>query len=205
MKRPVFLLLASLGLSLGGSGCSCGDLHSSDILQRMEVQYKYLPYQENNLFADGRAMRVPPEGTVPKERPVGYPGVATGLVAGALVENVPLPVTADLLGRGKKKFEIVCATCHGLVGNGDSMVADNMPTRLPPSLIALSDKPAGFLYQAITLGYGLMPSFSGEIPVEDRWAVVAYVRALQLSQNAKLTQLPEEDREKVMKEASWPQ
>ena len=197
------MLLATLSAML--SGCTCGDISSNEILQRMEVQKKYLPYKANDLFADGRAMRVPPLGTIARERPVGYPGLTTGTLNGELLENVPLPVTAELLARGHKKFEIVCATCHGLVGNGDSMVADNMPTRLPPSLIALQDKPAGFFYQAITLGYGLMPSFSGEIPIEDRWAVVAYVRALQLSQNLKLTQLAPEEQTQVTKGQSWTQ
>jgi mono/diheme cytochrome c family protein len=197
--------LLLLCLSLAAAGCSCGDTHSSDILQRMETQSKFLPYKSNTLFADERNMRIPPEGTVSRERPLGSRAFMKGLDGDQLVQNIPVPVTPELLGRGKKKFEIVCATCHGLVGNGDSMVADNMPTRLPPSLVALQDKPAGFFYQAITLGYGLMPSFSGEIPIEDRWAVVAYVRALQLSQNAKLSMLPAEDRQKVLEGKSWQQ
>ena len=192
--RRLFLF----ALAIASSGCSCGNFHSSELLQRMESQEKYLPYKANDMFADGRAMRTPVEGTVARENLVGNSAVSKGLVDGKLVENVPLPITPELLARGKKKFEIVCATCHGLVGNGDSMVADNMPTRLPPSLIALSDKPAGFFYQAITLGYGLMPSFSGEIPVEERWAVVAYVRALQKSQNAKPSELSDEDRKSLM-------
>src|SRR5262249_10872226 len=176
---------------LGGlSGCNGGGLRQSDILQRMEVQDKILPYSPNSLFADGRGMRAPPEGTITRDAVVGAPGISTGMVNGELVTRVPVPVTAELLARGRTRFIVVCSNCHGLVGYGDSMAADNMATRLPPSLVALGDRPAGFFYQAITQGYGLMPSFSGEIPIDERWAVVAYVQALQLSQNAPVNSLP---------------
>src|SRR5215475_16191633 len=112
------------------------------------------------------------------------------MVNGELLTQIPIPVTAELLARGRHRFEIVCSTCHGLVGNGDSMVADNMATRLPPSLVALGARPVGFFFKAITEGYGLMPSFAGEVPTDERWAVVAYIRALQLSQNAPVSALP---------------
>jgi mono/diheme cytochrome c family protein len=196
-----FLPLAAAVAVLGG--CTCGDLSSSQILQRMETQEKYLPYRSNDLFADGRSMRTPPEGTIPRERLVGHPDIATGELNGQPVAEIPVPVTQELLVRGRHRYEIVCATCHGLVGNGDSMVADNMATRLPPSLVALTDKPAGFFYKAITLGFGLMPSFAGEIPMDERWAVVAYVRALQLSQNAPVQSLPEDVQRRLREGQTW--
>ena len=195
--------LWTLGLALVFSGCTCGSVHVSELLQRMESQPKYVPYSQNDLFADGRAMRTPPEGTVSREQPAGNFALTRGLVNGQLVTSFPLPVTPELLARGKRKFEIVCATCHGILGNGDSIVADNMATRLPPSLVALQDRSVGFFYQAIALGYGLMPSFAGEIPVEERWAVIAYIRALQLSQNAPMSKLSSEERTKVMEDPSW--
>ena len=185
------------------SGCTCEGMSSSQILQRMEVQEKYLPYGSNDLFADGRAMRTPPEGTISRERLVGHPGITTGRVDGGQVVDVPVPITAELLRRGRHRYEIVCASCHGLVGNGDSMVADNMATRLPPSLIALSERPAGFFYQAITEGYGLMPSFAGEIPMDERWAVVAYVKALQLSQNTPIQTLPDDVQRRLREGQTW--
>ena len=199
MKAFLPLLAAAMTLS----ACTCGDLSSSQILQRMEVQEKYNAYAANDLFADGRAMRTPPEGTVPRERLVGRPDISTGEVNGQPVANVPVPITAELLARGRHRFEIVCAACHGLVGNGDSMVADNMATRLPPSLVALSDRPAGFFYKAITQGYGLMPSFAGEIPMDERWAVVAYVKALQFSQNAPVQALPEDVQRRLREGKTW--
>jgi mono/diheme cytochrome c family protein len=198
-----FVPLAAAALSF--SACTCGGLNSSQILQRMEVQEKYLPYAANDLFADGRSMRTPPDGTVARERLVGHPEITLGEVNGTPVADVPVPMTAELLRRGRHRFEIVCATCHGLVGNGDSMVADNMATRLPPSLVALSDKPAGFFYKAITQGYGLMPSFAGEIPMDERWAVVAYVKALQLSQNTPIQALPQDIQRRLREGQTWTQ
>jgi mono/diheme cytochrome c family protein len=195
--RPLVaaLLVATL------SGCNCAS--ESEFWQRMEVQQRYHPYAPSDLFADGRANRTPPEGTVARERPVGSPGISTGEVNGKLLDNVPVPITAELLARGRHRFEIVCGTCHGLVGNGDSMVADNMATRLPPSLVALGERPAGFFYRAITDGYGLMPSFSGEIPTDERWAVVAYVRALQLSQNTPVNALPADVQRRLREGQTW--
>jgi mono/diheme cytochrome c family protein len=188
------------------SGCTCAGLNSSQILQRMEVQEKYQAYAANDLFADGRSMRTPPEGTVPRERMVGHPFITTGEIAdGGPVVEVPVPITAELLKRGRHRYEIVCSNCHGLVGNGDSMVADNMATRLPPSLVVLTDKPAGFFYKAISQGYGLMPSFAGEIPMDERWAVVAYLKALQLSQNTPIQALPQDVQRRLREGQTWTQ
>lgn len=197
--KPVLFLLG-LGVL---SGCSCAAGRASDVLQRMEVQDKILPYAANPLFADGRGLRTPPEGTISREQVVGAPGITTGMVNGELVTQIPIPVTPELLARGRHRYEIVCSTCHGLVGNGDSMVADNMALRLPPSLVALGFRPAGFFYQAITQGYGLMPAFSGEIPTDERWAVVAYVQALQLSQNAPVSVLPAEVQRRLREGQTW--
>jgi len=94
----------------------------------------------------------------------------------------------------------VCAQCHGLRGDGNSIVAENMALRLPPNLVTLTDKPAGHFYQAITYGYGVMPSFAGEIRVEDRWAVVAYVQALQRSQNIPLAEAPAQVQQELQRQ-----
>jgi hypothetical protein len=188
--------LPLVAAALTASACTCGGLQSSQILQRMETQEKYQPYAANDLFADGRSMRTPPEGTVSRERLVGHPNITAGEIA----DGGPV-----LLKRGRHRYEIVCANCHGLVGNGDSMVADNMATRLPPSLVVLTDKPAGFFYKAITLGYGLMPSFAGEIPMDERWAVVAYLKALQLSQNTPIQALPEDVQRRLREGQTWTQ
>ena len=157
----------------------------SEFLQRMEVQAKYEYYEASDFWADGRAMRVPLAGTVPRERPVGNPGIGTGRANGQLVGNIPVEVDRPLLALGQKKYNIVCSQCHGVLGDGNSIVAENMSLRLPPSLLELQDKPAGHFYAAINEGYGVMPSFSGELDVRERWAVVAYVRALQAARNTR--------------------
>jgi mono/diheme cytochrome c family protein len=157
----------------------------SEFLQRMEVQAKYEYYEASDFWADGRAMRTPPAGTVPRERPVGNPGISTGRANGTMVSNIPVEVDKKLLTLGQKKYNIVCSQCHGVLGDGNSIVAENMALRLPPSLLELQGKPAGHFYAAINEGYGVMPSFSGELDVHERWAVVAYVRALQAARNTR--------------------
>jgi mono/diheme cytochrome c family protein len=127
---------------------------------------------------------------------VGNPGVTTGRVNGQLVAAIPVTVDKHLLQMGQKKYSIVCAQCHGVLGDGNSIVAENMALRLPPSLLELSSRPAGHFFNAITQGYGVMPSFSGELDTQERWAVVAYVRALQAARGTAAGQppLPQENR-----------
>ncbi|HET8540379.1 MAG TPA: cytochrome c [Anaeromyxobacter sp.] len=158
-------------------------------------------YQASEAFADGLAMRHPPAGTVPYRSAID-PVLATGLGAdGRPIAASPVTATAATLARGRARFEIVCATCHGVLGDGESQVALNMALRKPPSLHAFRDVPDGHLYRVVSNGFGLMPSYANELGVEDRWAVVAYVRALQLSQHATLDQLPPEARQRLEKEA----
>jgi mono/diheme cytochrome c family protein len=168
----------------------------SEFLQRMEVQAKYEYYEASDFWADGRAMRTPPAGTVPRERPVGNPGISTGRTNGTMVSNIPVEVDKKLLTLGQKKYNIVCSQCHGVLGDGNSIVAENMGLRLPPSLLDLSDRPVGHFYTAINEGYGVMPSFSGELNTQERWAVVAYVRALQAARGTRAggENLPQENR-----------
>lgn len=192
MKRIILTAAA-----LAATGCIQVD---DTILQRMETQPKYKYYQPSEFFADMRSMREPPFGTIPRERPAGNPALTEGAVNGVLVSQVPIELTPEVLARGKHKFDIVCAQCHGVRGDGNSIVAENMALRLPPSLLELKDRPAGYFYQAITYGYGLMPSFAGEIRPEDRWAVVAYVRALQRSQNVPLAEAPANVQEELKRQ-----
>jgi mono/diheme cytochrome c family protein len=105
-----------------------------------------------------------------------------------------------MLEDGKRRFEIVCAACHGMVGDGNSVVAEKMALIAPPSIHAYADRPVGFFYDLITEGYGLMPSYAAQIPRPQRWAVVAYVRALQRSQNARLQDAPADVQARLLKE-----
>jgi mono/diheme cytochrome c family protein len=171
-------------------------------LERMTEQAKYLPYAPSELFDDGRAMRRPPEGTVPNDRPAGQPALTQGVVSGTYVETIPIPVTLALLRTGQKQFETFCAACHGIAGDGDSQVAQNMTLRRPPSLVdaRVQAFPPGRIYQVIVDGYGLMRSYEENIPHTDRWAIVAYLRALGTSRGVKLDALPPPLRERARKE-----
>ncbi len=157
-------------------------------------------YQTSSEFADGLAMRHPPDGTVPYGSALD-PVVATGVGDdGKPVAASPVEVTAATLARGRNRFDIYCAACHGVLGDGESQVALNMSLRKPPSLHAYRDVGDGYIFRVVTNGFGLMPSYASELSVEDRWAVVGYVRALQLSQHAMVDQLPPGARETLEKE-----
>ncbi|QRK09261.1 cytochrome c [Archangium violaceum] len=183
-------LIPTAGLAL--AGCNV----PSEFLQRMEAQAKYEYYETSEFWADGKAMRTPPEGTIPRERPVGNPGLTTGRVNGTLVSTIPLELNREVLEQGQKHYNIVCSQCHGQLGDGNSVVAENMALRLPPSLLQIANKPDGHFFVAMTEGYGVMPSFAGELNIQERWAVVAYVRALQRARNTQAggQPLPQENR-----------
>jgi mono/diheme cytochrome c family protein len=166
----------------------------------MMSQEKVKTYRESDIFADGISMRPPPAGTVPRERVID-PAIETGRNPDETpVARIPVQLTRELLETGRKRFEITCAACHGLVGDGKSLVARNMSLRKPPSLHDYASRPDGYLFQVISEGFGLMPSYAGELEVEERWAVVAYVRALQISQRTRLAQVPPDVRARLEKE-----
>jgi mono/diheme cytochrome c family protein len=184
---PALLLAAACGIN-------------TTTVDPMERQPKAKAYADNPFFEDGRAMRPPPAGTVPREQLVNNPAVAEGKLNGADLTEIPIPVTRELLQTGHKQFDIVCATCHGLLGDGRSLVAANMSLRPPPNLHDRRDMTDGHFFQVITQGYGLMPAYVPQLSVEERWAVVAYLRVLQLSQNAPLALAPPEERARLQRE-----
>jgi len=145
----------------------------------MRDQARLEPYQESALFADGAAMQTPPPGTV-------------SLESIAALDTAAPPVTRALLERGRDRYAIYCTPCHGARGNADTFIASRMTLRRPRSLLdpGVRRDPPGGVFNVITQGYGLMPSYARPLPVRDRWAVVAYVRALQLSQETALEALP---------------
>ena len=189
-------VLCLLGVLLAG----CIDTATIDPLER---QPKYKPFAANPFFADGRAMRTPPANTVPRERAVQKPDFTAGKdVNGEVVNAIPIPVTRALMTLGRKNFEIRCATCHGLIGDGISPVATQMSLRPPPSLLRNKNTGPGHVYQVITGGYGLMASYAAELNPEERWAVIAYLQALQRSQGAQLADAPPDVRAQLLKESS---
>ena len=169
-------------------------------LDPMQQQQKVEAYEASAYHADGLGMRTPPAGTV-EYRSALAPDLATGKGPdGKPLARTPVPPTPELLALGRRRFEVLCATCHGILGDGESQLALNMSLRRPPSLHAYRDVADGYLYQVISGGFGLMPSYAAELDVRERWAVVAYVRALQLSQAASLDQATPEVRERLRKE-----
>ena len=191
-RRLTYALIAATALS----ACTCEDLDP------MRRQPKFKPYQENPLFADGRAMRTPPAGTVPREQVRGSVELIQGGTDRAPVTQIPVPVTKDLLKLGRGRFEIFCAACHGILGDGDSMVARNMSLRPPPNLLVApySERAVGSYYRTITYGFGLMAPYSTQLGINERWAVVAYLKALQRSQSARVEDVPADRRASLRKE-----
>ena len=171
-------------LGLGLLLLSCGE----DPLQRMREQPRFQAYQGNAFYPDGRAMRPLVEGTVPRETELTSPTPGSSA-----------KVNRATLEQGRHLFDIVCATCHGLLGDGKSAPARSMALRPPPSLHAYRSVTDQHLFEVIGQGYGLMPAFTDISPMR-RWAVVAYVRALQLSQHATLDQVPEGERRALEQE-----
>jgi mono/diheme cytochrome c family protein len=183
---PIFAVVCVAMCGLVLAGCS--------LKQDMALQPKNRPLSPSEFFADGRS-----------ERPILENTVARGSLAedalyvGKDSNTFPLPLTRELMERGQERYGIFCSPCHGLQGDGNGMVVTRGMKR-PPSYheSRLRQVPNGYIFDVITNGFGAMLNYSAQIPVRDRWAIVAYVRALQLSRNAKMADLPADVREKVM-------
>jgi mono/diheme cytochrome c family protein len=164
-RAPVLLALAAL------AGCSD---------QSMTRQNRYGPDEPSALWADGTSTRAPPDGTV-----------LAGADVSAQADDPP-PVTPALLARGRERYDIACAPCHGLSGHGDGVIVSrgfpHPPSYHEPRLQAAS---AAHIHDVIEHGYGVMYSYAARVEPKDRWAIVAYVRALQLSQSARADEAPE--------------
>lgn len=172
-------------------------------LERMIYQARYDLWEACAYFPDGKVMREPPAGTVPHGEVDLGPAVTAGLTdVGDYVARVPLELTMDVLRRGQDRFGIYCSPCHGVTGNGVSQVAKVMQLRPPPSLVEgrVAEYPPGRIFQVIDNGYGLMRSYSADLPLMDRWAVVAYVQALQRARGVDLDALPPALRARALSE-----
>ncbi len=170
------------------------------LIHDMDHQPKFKAQAENPLFADNRAMRPPVPGAVPAGSFPRDEGVATGRREGSWVTSVPVPISAELLQRGEERYNIYCSPCHGLAGWGDGPVAVRADalqegTWTPPSSLhteLVRSRPDGHLYNTIANGIRNMPAYGPQIDVADRWAIVAHIRALQLSQGATMDDVPVE-------------
>ncbi len=188
MRITTLSALAFAGLAL--TGCSRLD---------MQDQPKYRPQRPSAFFADGRSERQPVEGTFARgalnEDTAFYEGKDS---AGKDIEEFPIAVNKEVIERGEQRFDIYCAPCHGRIGNGLGMVV-RRGFKQPPSyhIDRLREAPVGHLYDVITNGYGAMLNYSAQVQPRDRWAIVAYIRALQYSENANINDLPTEARNKL--------
>ena len=189
-------LLIIFALGLMAVGCSRqmpSEKPPIHLVQNMDDQAKVKPQSESGFYADGLAMRPPVEGTVARgmlrlDSSFFFTGKDNN---GRLVEKSPLVTTMELLDRGRGRFNIFCAPCHGRVGNGVSTVVKR-GMLAPPSFHEqrLRDTADGHFFDVMTNGVRNMPPYKYQIPAEDRWAIIAYIRALQRSQNASEKDLP---------------
>jgi mono/diheme cytochrome c family protein len=158
----------------------------------MQVQPKYDGLRRVWFFPDGRSARPIPDGTIPFDETQENPALATGVVKGEFVTTIPLPVTTGLLERGQERFDIYCSPCHGRTGNGDGVIA-HRGFKEPANLNGddIRNAPPGYLYAVLVRGKGAMASYAYQIKsIRDRWAIIAYIRALELSRAAPLSDVP---------------
>ncbi len=167
-------------------------------MQDMYQEPKYTPLQASDSFSDGRSARPLVPDTVAQDQLRTNALFYTGKSDGTETRALPISLTVQLLNRGHERYDIYCAPCHDLLGNGNGMIVQR-GFRPPASfhMQRLRDAPVGHFYDAMTKGFGAMADFSAQITPEDRWAIAAYIRALQLSQHAALTDVPAEQRQRL--------
>jgi hypothetical protein len=192
MKRAL-LILIGLTLILGCVRGVPSDKPPIHLIRDMHRQPRYNPQSESRFFADSSTMREPVPGTIP------HGGIYSDSIyffgkdsAGNFVQNSPVPVTLQLLKRGQERFNIYCSPCHSRLGDGRGIVVQR-GFAPPPSFHSdpFRQLPDGLIFYVISDGLGAMSSYGSQVRVADRWAIISYIRALQLSQNAPLEDVPE--------------
>jgi mono/diheme cytochrome c family protein len=181
MRNLRTILLALLALIFATAGCRI-DMH---------IQPYYRPLAKSDFFADRRSARNPVDGTVARGdlREDSY--LYTGKIGSNPGDYMPFPVTPEVLARGQDRFNVYCTPCHGRVGDGNGFIPSRGLKR-PPSyhIERLRKAPLGYFFDVMTNGFGVMQDYSAQVAPRDRWAIVAYIRALQLSQNAPAADIP---------------
>jgi mono/diheme cytochrome c family protein len=192
LKLPGKRLLVFGALALVVAGCR-QDMHDNP---------RYEPLEQNAFFADGRSERPLVANTVARGFLREDDHFYRGKVNGALATEFPVPVDAQLMLRGQEQFNVFCTPCHGRTGKGDGMVV-RRGYRAPTSFhdARLRQAPPGYVFDVISNGFGAMPDYASQIPVADRWAIAAYMKALQLSQNATVGDVPADKRAELDKPA----
>jgi hypothetical protein len=167
--------------------------------QQMAEQPRYRPLDASNFFDDDRSARPLVSGTVARGQLHEDEQFYTGKSAGTPVDTFPFPVTHEVLERGHERFDVFCSPCHGRLGDGQGMIVQRGFTP-PPSFHSdrLRQAPVGHFFDVITNGFGVMPDYAAQVPPRDRWAIAAYIRALQLSQHTALADVPPEVRQQLL-------
>ncbi len=166
--------------------------------QDMHDAPRYEPLEGSVFFADGHSARTLVVNTVARGQLREDEHLYTGKVGGQLATEFPMPVTAETMARGRERFNVFCSPCHGRTGEGTGMIVQR-GFRQPPSYHEerLVNAPVGYLYDVMTNGFGAMQDYSAQVPVTDRWAIAAYIRALQLSRRGTMNDVPADRREEL--------
>jgi mono/diheme cytochrome c family protein len=201
LKRAVFSVFASVTAVVEFFGATrvaamaCAALLTVSCRQDMHDQPKYEPLEGSTFFADQQASRMPVAGTVARGQLRDDPLLYTGKVDGADAQVFPFNIDEPVMARGRERFDIYCSPCHGRTGQGDGIVVRRGYRRPPPLADErLRQAPVGHYFDVITNGFGAMPDYAAQIAPADRWAIAAYVRALQLSAHATIADVPAAER-----------
>ncbi len=184
---PSMIVLVLLALN---SGC--------ELRQAMYDQPKYTALQESSFFTNKMSARLPVEGTVARGQLEDDPHLYTGMVNYDMVTTFPFEVTSEVINRGQERYNIFCSPCHDKSGSGYGIIVQRgfkQPTSFHHQ--RLVEAPHGYYFNVIKNGFGVMMDYSAQIPVKDRWAIIAYIRALQYSQRAILEDVPDELRASI--------
>jgi len=167
--------------------------------QDMHDQPRFKPFARSDFYTDLRSARPPVEGTVARGELREDTYLYTGKIGSNPGDYMPFPVTAEVLARGQQRYDIYCAPCHDRGATGKGLAVQSGFERGPVSFHEqrLRDAAPGYFYQAISNGFGIMNGYAAQIEPNDRWAIVAYIRALQLSEHAVVGDLPEADKQKL--------
>jgi len=171
--------------------------------QDMHDAPRYEPLEASTFFADGRSSRTLVANTVPRGQLHEDRHLYEGIVDGKPAETFPFPITEEVMRRGQERYTVFCTPCHGRTGEGNGMIVER-GFRKPPSYLEdrLRNAPAGYFFDVMSHGFGAMQDYASQLPVADRWAIAAYIRALQYSQRATVEDVPAAERENLDRPAS---
>jgi mono/diheme cytochrome c family protein len=172
-------------VSLALAGCR-QDMHDAP---------RYEPLEATTFFANGQSARQPVVNTVARGQLREDRHLDEGVVDGKPAETFPMPITDEVMKRGQERFNVFCSPCHGRTGAGNGMIVQR-GFRQPPSYHEdrLRNAPVGYFFDVMSHGFGAMQDYSSQVPIADRWAIAAYIRALQLSQRATVEDVPADRR-----------